>query len=185
MNLKEINTKITEHPLLTIGLMTLAFLCLGLLLGSQLMPIKVTKTEYITLPQEVVTVEVVKYETVEVPVQVPVIVREKEIIVQEVIVGNYITVPMEPKPFESKEALVDWLANSKSYLKLFKDEGAAACVDHSYSLMLTAIKDGYILDTELINDNTHAICKAPVFSEKKIYLIDWETKEITGYVIIL
>ena len=60
---EEVNAKVTG----LVGLALLAFLCLGLFLGSNLMA--PTKTEYITLPPEVITttVGVVKYKTVEVP----------------------------------------------------------------------------------------------------------------------
>ena len=155
MNIKEINTKIAEHIVLTIGLTVLAFLCLGLFLGATLMA--PPETEYITLPPEVITrtvevvKEVVKYKTI----REPYIVRET--VIKEIEVGVMVEVPVKLRNFKDTDELDAFLfkddtdsriilrANSNGVISF---EGQ--CEDIALQLQERAREAGYIMSIEII-----------------------------------
>lgn len=96
---------------------------------------------------------------------------------------EYVPIPISPSPFKSKMELENWLNNYEPVARFWGGVtkfNKYDCEDEAVSMMVSAIEDGFILDTELVNKDRHMICKAQIPSENKIYFIDWETREITG-----
>ena len=112
-----------------------------------------------------------KTETIYEPViqEVPVYIEKvvPETVIQEVPVyitkTEYISGPVELKPFESKTALKKWL--SDNYIK---DAIPGRCVDTALELCSRAWRDGYQMSTEVRGDGEpkgHMICSTVIGRE--------------------
>ena len=96
-----------------------------------------------------ITCEVIKYRIDK--VKVPVTVYEEiETVVYE---------PVELRPLESWQELSVW--HGRSYIKDVKKNG---CVDASLEFQMKALKDGYLMSTEItgVIPNLHMICSTVI-----------------------
>ena len=126
--------------------------------------------------------EIIAYELEKI-VEKPIYIT-KELVVEKEIVKR---VPISLRPFDSRGELEQWLESYKPVYRFWGSVDLSKgldCDDMAYSMMISAVEDGFIISTEVTTSNGHMLCTAPVFSENRLYFINPPDREITGWLAI-